>query len=78
MLQATRDYQWWSVNRKLTADLALETWAWERRFDRQSKPIYTIVVSICGMTINGSKVLWHDNNNERIPSGGWVQKMITF
>jgi len=27
------------MNRKLTADLALETWAWERTFDRQSKPI---------------------------------------
>ena len=64
--KAFRDYQWWSVNRKVTADLALQTWAWERKFDRQSKPIIesspqsmayqTMVVRYFGMTtiMNGS------------------------
>ena len=56
----------------------------EPQIDRQSRTrnlsmgthiwsaIKTYVASSCQFvvpTINGSKVLWHDNNNERIPFG---------
>ena len=55
--KAIRDYQWWSVNLMLTADLALETWAWECTFDRHIKSCIASSCQFVVPTINGSKTL---------------------